>query len=524
MDLSDPSPSSEALRRASAADAPDSTTAEQLGAPVRENPGARYTSLDELKDVFAEAENNKVAWRQPFDDSEVIDEVERNTLSILYANTRLLVKNYTPAFESDLKKIIYQKITHGQAQIYNETDRIGVVRFRGIALPRVVPMVDINPVIFHGFYQYDQVTDERNVPWWVNFTDRTMFAWFHKAGLGLASEEIRAFEHPSMCSLRELLKDIADTKISRGQPNQGNKKWESVIADSNGALSCVPDLKAHFAHEQFGPITTDAANRPTPILIVGAHRLGAVNTTVPTKDGKKSIYAKNFLNADEHDVKVAAQQLPPEQHSWNNFISIEALDKQSNPELRSGFYTQHQLRTLLRTALTGFAGARAVSRGVADPNYAQGARPPLNPTVTINTGNWGCGEYGNNKSVIALIQCAATAIVGARFNGVNNPTTTRDIPLADLVPLVDKLQYHCLPNEEADVLAGIDLFRRIWKRESIRDDTKYFRIENGELAQVPAPRKETDSRGVVAIYQVNVEKFLVEVTKECKESGWRWSD
>ncbi|KAI8800960.1 hypothetical protein BJ742DRAFT_839169 [Cladochytrium replicatum] len=650
----------------------------------------------------------------PEDDSEVIDEIERNTLSLLYANTKAMVNAYQPKFDCEKKEAIYKEIAY--TQDYHDDDQMGVVRFRGIALPRTVRHVKVVVVEMNGFYKYDQLTDEKNVPWWVNFTDRTLFAWFHKKGLGLASEEIRAFEHPSMCSLREMLSDIGNHKLTKDE-NLSKKKWYKVISEEvtgddlpitswldflykpdsivrkpkrfyqiferprERRLNCVPDLeKDRAAYDNFIPRTTDPANRPTPILVIGAKRFGEVNTKIKRKGETKqtNIYGENFRQATVVEARSTATafwtvpktQAQPSKVTVNNFISIEALDKMTNPELYRGNYTIHQIRTLLRTALTGFAAARAVSLGSEPPVYHTNpaalpntdtssgplitmqdatqtqsiavTTPPNSPqghpvassqrshssndstlvrlsdvptdsartmntvatssdvrsvftnnpttvddtpnvrarrggaagsvgsgesavdlgsasngnevvgntsnvnagngsavngnaantsaaandrnrelrdvNVQINTGNWGCGEYKNHKSVIAFIQCTAAAMVGGTFETV----TER---FAVFKPMISRLNYHydqSNKTEKEEVEDGIALFKEMWGGYGVDSQ------QTGSTTKAWEEEKEYQSplgrESGVTVRYVNVEKFLEAATKRFEKEEWKWME
>ncbi|KAI8800961.1 hypothetical protein BJ742DRAFT_839171 [Cladochytrium replicatum] len=514
--------------------APAASTSQQPNANTTQ-PAATQpprTRAEILDEIFARAEeaakppNGELRDFPSPDDSEVIDEVERNTLSLLYANTSAMVKAYQPKFDCTKKQAIYKKIAKKQS--YDTHDQVGVVRFRGIALPRYVTLV--SPNIVHKvdlFYDYKQPSTSDNIPWWVNFTDRTMFAWFHKAGLGLASEEIRAFEHPSMCSLREMLSDIGKHKLLKDE-SLAKKKWYNVISEpvqgGSRSLLCVPDLEQERnAYENFLPRTTDPANRPTPILVVGAKRFGRVDTIVGDEGKKENIYGDKFLKATVSQAESTVKDCPL---SVNNFISIEALDKMTNPELHRGNYTIHQVRTLLRTALTGFAAARAVSRQPAPDMISSLAYP----NISINTGNWGCGEYKNNKSVIAFIQCAAVAMVGGVFDSIEIVDSE---DFAVFRPMVSALNYYYLDkgSEKSDVNKGIQLFKEMWGGNVDRDndgpplltvpERKEMRRKWEVLKKYKSPN--TGSTDINVRYVI-VEKFLEEAVRQFKSRGWTWVD
>ena len=74
-------------------------------------------------------------------------------------------------------------------------------------------------------------------------------------------------------------------------------------------------------------------------------------------------------------------------NSHSNILAIEA------PKHGGGRYTLSQLKFIFQTAYTGFKACRKSSKN----------------QICIHTGNWGCGAYGGNVSVMAILQLAAAA-------------------------------------------------------------------------------------------------------------------
>jgi hypothetical protein len=65
------------------------------------------------------------------------------------------------------------------------------------------------------------------------------------------------------------------------------------------------------------------------------------------------------------------------------------------PSYGSGTYTLAQIDYVVRTAYTGFRAAKMES---AEAN------------TVIHTGFWGCGAYGGNRVLMALLQCLAARL------------------------------------------------------------------------------------------------------------------
>jgi hypothetical protein len=67
------------------------------------------------------------------------------------------------------------------------------------------------------------------------------------------------------------------------------------------------------------------------------------------------------------------------------------------PSYGRGTYSLSQIEYILRTAFTGFSAARIES----------GRNQPRQLLVVIHTGFWGCGAFGGNRILMALLQLFA---------------------------------------------------------------------------------------------------------------------
>lgn len=128
----------------------------------------------------------------------------------------------------------------------------------------------------------------------------------------------------------------------------------------------------------FKPLTVED-NCPTPILVTNVKRRCEINTT--------NLYGNRFATASPEKLYGALRIIDPPTKS--NIIAIEA------PHAR-GKYSQGHIRYILTAAVTGFAAAVYESK---------------NKLATIHTGFWGCGAYGGNSELMALLQLLAAKIV-----------------------------------------------------------------------------------------------------------------
>ena len=87
---------------------------------------------------------------------------------------------------------------------------------------------------------------------------------------------------------------------------------------------------------------------------------------------------------------------------YSNIIAMEALKH------GRGKYTSKEIKKTLETAITGFIGAKVESY----QQYSESYKDSNKPLVCIHTGNWGCGAFGGNVSLMCLIQIFAARIAG----------------------------------------------------------------------------------------------------------------
>jgi hypothetical protein len=174
---------------------------------------------------------------------------------------------------------------------------------------------------------------------------------FFAYGSGLfAQDEIQAAEHPALGALREAL-------------------------TASGASP-----------------TTVEGGRPTPILVRGVERRCRVATDRDTGQGRpRGLYGNLFAAASEVTVRRAVTRIDPP--TVTNLIAVAA------PTGRFGPYGREEIEGVLTTAFTGFRAAVLESGNAA---------------VAVHTGFWGCGAFGGNRVLMALLQVLAAGMAGVR--------------------------------------------------------------------------------------------------------------
>jgi hypothetical protein len=203
------------------------------------------------------------------------------------------------------------------------------------------------------FFRYEaDPSGGDELTWHLNFADQRLFG-YHGGPL-LAQDELQVAEHPALGSLRDAMED-----------------------------SDVP----HMA-----PLTTEDGRR-TPVLIRGVERRCRIATEPDAAAGRpEGLYGNRFARADAETVARAVTPLIPP--TITNLIAMEA------PSSGRGLYTPSQVEDVLTNAVTGYLAARLETE-------AAGAAKAV-----VHTGFWGCGAFGGNRTLMALLQLAAAQMAG----------------------------------------------------------------------------------------------------------------
>ncbi len=218
--------------------------------------------------------------------------------------------------------------------------------------------LDVRPDIF----DYRPVLPPLAVEWHLNFAASDLFCAY---GGGLfAQDEMQVTEHPALGAVREAL-----------------------LAEGLSTFTVEGD-------------------RPTPILVRGVERRCRVRIDPNPAEGRPyGLYGNNFARAPASAIRAAVEVIDPP--TISNIIAIEA------PSYGSGRYRLEEIRFILETAWAGWSAAVEDSRAAAaDPSVP----------VVIHTGFWGCGAYGGNRTLMALLQLLAARLAGIRrlvFHTVN---------------------------------------------------------------------------------------------------------
>ncbi len=227
-------------------------------------------------------------------------------------------------------------------------------RWTAMSLPPALETTNLADRLLpkEGFYDYVPIVPaSQAIEWHVNFADPYLFVAYGSSLL--AQDEMQVAEHPVLGGLREALQQ-------RG----------------------------------IDPMTIDGSG-PSPILIMGAERRITIATDVNAAEGRPfGLYGNNFARAAENVVKRAVRRLQPP--------TITHLVAMAAPTGGYGRYRDDEIEHILVTAYTGFNAARLESLRVGGPQIR----------TVIHTGYWGCGAFGGNRKLMAMLQLLAAGYAG----------------------------------------------------------------------------------------------------------------
>lgn len=122
--------------------------------------------------------------------------------------------------------------------------------------------------------------------------------------------------------------------------------------------------------------------RATPVLLEGVPRYCAIES--------EGIYGLLFRNAHESAIRSRVTPLNPP--GMSNIFAISAPRSQNGQK-----YSGDLIERIIRTAFSGFR-ATVLTSG----------------DVTIHSGFWGCGAFGNNRQLMTAIQVLAAGAAGVK--------------------------------------------------------------------------------------------------------------
>ncbi|PSB57937.1 hypothetical protein C7B77_06640 [Chamaesiphon polymorphus CCALA 037] len=263
-------------------------------------------------------------------------------------NAQQLVDSHPAKIRNANKKIVH-RIACPPNSIHQ--GEIVFSRWRSIELAEISPSLTDRTEIQEqkSYFKYPRSQHrDRLVEWYLNFAHSDLFCAYGERVF--AQDEMQVAEHPVLASLREAL---LDAKID--------------------------------------PFTVERGE-PTPILIRGIERRCEIATNIDSEQGRPlGLYGNNFAKAPAAAIELATTPIDPP--TITNIIAMEA------PSGGYNFYEYDIIEFILTTAVTGFTAAKIESQ-----------LEIASPIVSIHTGFWGCGAYGGNRILMALLQLLAARL------------------------------------------------------------------------------------------------------------------
>lgn len=272
-------------------------------------------------------------------------------------DTQTLVESFPPKLRDRNKKVVYRIAcplgsVHGGQLVFS--------RWAAMSLPEKTRAEDAKTAFEcrADVFGYEPTpAGQPRCEWYLNFAHHDLFCAY--GGPAFAQDEIQVAEHPALGSLREAL----------------------------------------LASNTIQPLTVENG-QPTPVLIRGVERRCMVATDQDAAEGRPlGLYGNHFCRAKADVVERATRPISPP--TVTNLIAMEA------PSYGEGAYSLDQIDYILRTAYSGFRAAQieSTSAGVTENESSL-------PEVVIHTGFWGCGAYGGNRILMALLQILAARLAG----------------------------------------------------------------------------------------------------------------
>ncbi|WP_395743195.1 hypothetical protein [Prosthecobacter sp.] len=271
-----------------------------------------------------------------------------------------LASDFPPVWRHPHKQAVYDLVlSEGEAP----GGTLRYTRWELAPLPDEAPLHACDFKAETGFFTY---RDSAPGIWHLNFADPRLFAAYGSPLM--AQDEWQVLEHPVLGSLREALLHDQQPALTR------ENGISTPVLISNVPRQCSLDLSGAAALK-------GVALSWWQILVS------------PFWSGVKTnpLYGNAFQHASTAEVLRTITVL----NRSSNIIAISA-------PTGTGAYSRRQITDILQTAGSGFMAAvlESTRQNVSSDQ------------VTIHTGWWGCGAFGGNRTLMALLQMLAAKMAG----------------------------------------------------------------------------------------------------------------
>ena len=267
-------------------------------------------------------------------------------------DTQQLMDTHPPVWDDPNKQVVFA-IACPPGSVHQ--GRLEYTRWPAMPLPDALSVAGVADLMEsrQDVYDYVPLPGTNAVEWHVNFADPHLFVAYGSSLL--AQDEMQVAEHPSLGALSEAL------RAGRAR----------ALTVENG--------------------------RPTPILVMGTERRCRLATDRNAAEGRPGgLYGNAFARARPDVVRRATTRIDPP--TVTNLIAMAA------PSGGYGRYGVAEIAHILGTAYSAFRAAGLE----ADRQRGSGC------ATIVHTGFWGCGAFGGNRELMAMLQVIAARMAGVR--------------------------------------------------------------------------------------------------------------
>ena len=324
-----------------------------------------------------------------------------------------LAADFPPVWRHAHKQAVHKRVLQegGPAQ-----GNVRLTRWSMAPLPEEVRLGACAVTAEPGFFTYR--TSNAGV-WHLNFADPRLFAAYGSPLM--AQDEWQVLEHPLLGSIREAL-------LHGDLP---------ALTRADGVST--PVLVAHVPRQ----CVLDLAGKAAPARSGWRAWLGGAAHDAAAS--ARPLYGKAFREATQEQVLRAVNVMKPA--ATSNILAISA-------PTGTGAYTLRQITDILQTAYNGFAAARLES---------QRGQVPAND-VEIHTGWWGCGAFGGNQTLMALLQILAANMAGIGRLILHYGDEGGRAPFDEAIAFLDLVTEGGLRTATSSVLDEVEALRFRWGR------------------------------------------------------------
>ena len=324
-----------------------------------------------------------------------------------------LASDYPPVWRHPHKQAIHDLVRRECGQL---TGVMRYTRWQMSPLPHELQLHACDVQAEPGFFTY---TESNPGIWHMNFADPRVFAAY--GSHLMAQDEWQVLEHPSLASLREALLYAEHPALTR----QGGVSTPVLI--SNVPRQCAIDLSG------------GATSETTPLSSWWRSLFKATQSSVTSG----SLYGNAFAAASSTDVLRATKVLNPPTPS--HIIALAA-------PTGTGAYSTRQITDILQTAFSGFSAAvlESARHGVAAAH------------VSIHTGWWGCGAFGGNRVLMALLQILAAKMAGVGRIVFHIGSESDRYHFNDALSFLDLVTAQAATNDVPAIVVEIEALRFHW--------------------------------------------------------------